>query len=236
MLLSKPTGEISPPASALSAAERTPLPFQIVRDRARNGHTPHAGPVPKAIFILDRDSLNVVYGPEEQETLRGLVDLYALPQTRESIRANLSLLAEAEILFTSWGAPRLDEELLSCAPNLKAVFHAAGSIRSFTTPAFWQRGITVTCAAAANAEPVCEYTIGSILLGLSAGSGGPLRTRAGARVGATIPVGSPVDTAAPWGWSRAGTIARKVAARLASYDVKRLVYDPFRQRRRKPQP
>ncbi|MGH0034215.1 MAG: hydroxyacid dehydrogenase [Myxococcota bacterium] len=73
-------------------------------------------------------------------------------------------LAKAEVLLTSWGCPPLDASLLDRAPKLRFVAHAAGSVKSFATPALWARGIRVSSAAAANAVPVAEYTLAAILL------------------------------------------------------------------------
>jgi phosphoglycerate dehydrogenase-like enzyme len=72
-------------------------------------------------------------------------------------------LAEAEVLLTCWGAPPLTEEVLAAAPRLRAVVHAAGSVKQHITDACWRRGIAVTSAAAANAQPVAEFTLGAIL-------------------------------------------------------------------------
>lgn len=73
-------------------------------------------------------------------------------------------LSGVEVLITSWGAPRLTAERLDRMPALRAVFHAAGSVRHIATDAFWARGITVTSAAGANAVPVAEFTFASIVL------------------------------------------------------------------------
>jgi phosphoglycerate dehydrogenase-like enzyme len=72
-------------------------------------------------------------------------------------------LAHAEVLFTHWGAPPLTEEALHRMPRLRAVVHAAGSVKHHVTDAVWQRGITVSSAAAANALPVAEFTLAAIL-------------------------------------------------------------------------
>src|SRR5699024_7614149 len=48
-------------------------------------------------------------------------------------------LAQAAVLLTGWGAPRLDGELLARAPRLRLVAHAAGSVKSFLTPEAWRR-------------------------------------------------------------------------------------------------
>ncbi|WP_335934304.1 hydroxyacid dehydrogenase [Streptomyces sp. PTD5-9] len=71
--------------------------------------------------------------------------------------------AEAEVLFTCWGATPLTAEVLATAPRLRAVVHAAGSVKHHITDACWERGIAVTSAAGANALPVAEFTLAAIL-------------------------------------------------------------------------
>jgi phosphoglycerate dehydrogenase-like enzyme len=73
-------------------------------------------------------------------------------------------LADAEVLLTGWGCPPIDEVSLAAAPCLRAVVHAAGSIKNHVTPACWERGILVSTAAEANALPVAEFTLAMILL------------------------------------------------------------------------
>ena len=43
--------------------------------------------------------------------------------------ADARQLAVAEVLFTHWGAPELTEEALHRLPRLRAVVHAAGSVK-----------------------------------------------------------------------------------------------------------
>ncbi|MFJ8486816.1 hydroxyacid dehydrogenase [Streptomyces sp. NPDC094038] len=86
-----------------------------------------------------------------------VLDDLTAPRARE-------VLADVEVLVTGWGCPPLDADVLAAAPRLKAVVHAAGSVRAHVTDACWDRGIEVSSAAAANALPVAEYTLGMILL------------------------------------------------------------------------
>lgn len=72
-------------------------------------------------------------------------------------------LSRTEVLFTSWGCPPVTAEVLAGAPRLKAIVHAAGSVKGHVTQACWERGIVVSSAAAANAEPVAEFTLAAIL-------------------------------------------------------------------------
>ena len=126
----------------------------------------HLPKKPRALFILHAPSRDLIYGPEEQAYLAAHADFYAPSQTRESILENPGLLADVEVIFSGWGAPIMDEDFLSAAPNLKAVFYGAGSIQYCVSEAFWERGIVITSAYGANAVPVAEYTLATILLSL----------------------------------------------------------------------
>ena len=74
------------------------------------------------------------------------------------------LLARADVLLTGWGCPALDGAMLARAPRLRAVVHAAGTVKLHITDACWERRLQVSSAAAANAVPVAEYTLAAILL------------------------------------------------------------------------
>ncbi|WP_329091588.1 MULTISPECIES: hydroxyacid dehydrogenase [unclassified Streptosporangium] len=73
-------------------------------------------------------------------------------------------LERAEVLVTGWGCPVIDEHVLRHAPRLRAVVHAAGSVKGHVGQAVFDRGIPVSSAASANALPVAEYTVAMILL------------------------------------------------------------------------
>jgi phosphoglycerate dehydrogenase-like enzyme len=74
-----------------------------------------------------------------------------------------ALLAETEILITGWGCSPIDESVLARMPRLRAVLHAAGSVRSLISEAAWERGLLVTNAAVANAQPVAEFTLAAVI-------------------------------------------------------------------------
>jgi phosphoglycerate dehydrogenase-like enzyme len=54
--------------------------------------------------------------------------------------------------------------VLDRAPKLRAIIHAAGTVKGHVDPLCFERGVRVTSAAAANAVPVSEFTVGAILL------------------------------------------------------------------------
>ncbi|MCB1684679.1 MAG: hydroxyacid dehydrogenase [Pseudomonadales bacterium] len=72
-------------------------------------------------------------------------------------------LSSIEVLVTSWGCQRIDQEIIDRMPRLKLIAHMAGSVKGFLDDVVWRRGILVTNAVAANAVPVAEYTLAAIL-------------------------------------------------------------------------
>ncbi|WP_330174079.1 hydroxyacid dehydrogenase [Streptomyces sp. NBC_01498] len=153
-------------------------------------------------------------------------------------------LAGAELLVTCWGAPPLTAEVLDAAPRLRAVVHAAGSVKHHVTDTCWERGIAVASAAGANALPVAEYTLAAILFagkrvlgsahrfrevrgahdwhaelgGAAGGVGG------GGGMGRTAGVGNYRRTVGIVGASRIG---RRVIELLRPFDLDVLLYDPY---------
>ncbi|TDC65834.1 hydroxyacid dehydrogenase [Micromonospora sp. KC207] len=118
----------------------------------------------QALVVMDRDSFRAHFDEARLARLAGLVAL-ADPICVDELDspAARARMAAVEVLVTSWGAPTLTAERLAAAPALRAVFHAAGSVRSLVTGEVWRRGIRVTNAADANAIPVAEYTIAAII-------------------------------------------------------------------------
>ncbi len=120
---------------------------------------------PPALLVMSRDSFLAHFDQVRIDRLRGLVSVPEPVWVDEldspSARARL---ADAELLITSWGVPRLSADRLALAPKLEAVFHAAGSVRSLAGDEFWARDLVVTSAADANAVPVAEYTLAAVIL------------------------------------------------------------------------
>src|SRR3954451_19075008 len=134
---------------------------------------------------------------------------------------------DCEVLLTGWGAPSVDP---AGFPGLRAIVHAAGSARGIVTSACWERGILVSTAAAANAQPVAEYTLPMILLANKAAflAERDYRERRG-RVDALAEypgVGNLAKTVGIIGASRVG---RRVIELLAPFDLAVLVHDPYHE-------
>ncbi len=70
------------------------------------------------------------------------------------------VIRDADIAITSWGVPALDKEILDCAPNLKFVAHAAGSVKGIVTDEFFKRGIRIISSARVLSMGVSETALG----------------------------------------------------------------------------
>lgn len=129
------------------------------------GTSPPVSDRPQALFALSPQYLPELFPPKSLRRLQQLVQvddsLVAEQFDAPAIRAALS---SAEYLVTGWGCPPITAAVLDAAPRLRAILHTAGSVKAHVTAECWERGLAVTSAAAANAVPVAEYTLATILL------------------------------------------------------------------------
>lgn len=180
---------------------------------------------PTALLVMEEERRPDVYPPDVLAGIDRLVDRQGPPLTGQQLDDRPDVLRGTEILLTGWGAPVLDAAFLERAPGLRAVFVAAGSVRHLTTPAFWERGVPIVSAAAANAVPVAEFTLAQVLLGLKQVH----------RIGRELAADRrfPHDPAVPGAYrSRVGLmglghIGRLVASHLRRFDVELLATDPL---------
>jgi phosphoglycerate dehydrogenase-like enzyme len=178
------------------------------------------------LLLLAEHYDGFVYGAEEQAAIASRVRLLTSSSlTAGQAQARPDLLAEVEVLFTGGGCPVLGPEWLRMMPKLRAVFYAAGSIRRITTPAFWARGIPIVSAVTANAVPVAEFTMASIIFGLKRAFFHADQQRRGESWWGERQVHGAFGSMV--GLISMGTIGRLVRERLRVLDVGVLVYDPF---------
>ncbi len=183
----------------------------------------------KALYIMNSDIFDLVYGKAEREEIESLVDIYAPVQNSYSIKKDPLVLRDVELIFTTWSAPPIDEEFLNAAPNLKAVFYGAGSIRDMVSEAFWNRGVVITSAYAANALPVAEFALSQILFCLKCGWHHMLAIKRDHKYPISI------QTAGAYGSTvgilSLGMIGRRVCELLSNFDVNIIAFDPYASER-----
>ncbi|WP_406011011.1 hydroxyacid dehydrogenase [Streptomyces sp. NBC_00637] len=121
--------------------------------------------LPRALFAMHPVHLPELFPPRLMTRLTALARIDPALVVRDfGDPAVAGMLAETEVLITGWGCPRIDEAVLVAAPRLRAVLHAAGSVRDLIAPEVWDRGVAVSNAVQANALPVAEFALAAILL------------------------------------------------------------------------
>lgn len=136
-------------------------------DEASTGPATDAGDPPRrprALLTMSPGLVGQVFPRDVRRRLEEVADLRS-PHPVDDFSAAAAELADVEVLVTGWGCPPVDAAVLERAPRLRAVIHAAGTVRTFLSPEVFDRGIVVSSAAAANAVPVAEFTLAAIILG-----------------------------------------------------------------------
>ncbi|MEU4040688.1 hydroxyacid dehydrogenase [Streptomyces antibioticus] len=189
---------------------------------------PDAPPPPRAAFAMDPVHLPLLFPPPLMARLRRAADIDPALVVRDFTDTTARpALADAEILITGWGCPRLDADALAVAPRLRTVLHAAGSVRSLVGEALWDRGVTVSSAVNANAVPVAEYTLAMILLAGKDALGHRDRYRR------THTPPTPDRTSATGNHGRrvgvvgASRVGRRLLRLLRPHDLEVLLHDPY---------
>lgn len=134
-------------------------------------------------------------------------------------------LPDVDVLLTGWGCPRIGPEVLEAAPKLQAILHAAGSVKAIVDPAAFDRGIQVSSAATANAQPVAEFTVAAIVLAGKRAFRLAAQYRLERRK--ADPHGMPGSYGTTVGLLGASRIAKMVAERLRTFDLEVLISDPY---------
>lgn len=177
------------------------------------------------LYVLDHLSFSLIYGPDELRDIAARVDIQSKPWSVKEIQSDRSVLRNVDVIFSGWGAPRLDADFLAAAPRLKAFFYGSGSAGGLVTQAAWNRGVHVTSAYAANAVPVAEYALAMILFSLKHG----FRNARATRDLESFPAHWPVPGAygSTIGLVSLGMIGRSLLKLLRLFDLRVVVFDPF---------
>jgi phosphoglycerate dehydrogenase-like enzyme len=177
---------------------------------------------------MDPQHLPALFPPRLMRRLRDLVELDPSLIVQDFSRPALApVLADTEVLVTGWGCPPVDSAVLAAAPRLRAVVHAAGSVRGLVTDACWQRGVLVSSAAQANALPVAEYTLATILLAGKDAFGWRERYRTAHRHPSPEQVAGIGNLGRRVGIIGASRVGRRVLELLRPLDLALSLFDPW---------
>jgi phosphoglycerate dehydrogenase-like enzyme len=116
----------------------------------------------KGLYVMSSDLFDAVYTPETRKHIQSLIEI-------EDEVVDLTTMPaddQVEVLLGGWGMQELTEEVLDKLPNLKVIFYAAGTMKGIVTDGVWKRGIRITTANQANAQPVAEFALGQILIAM----------------------------------------------------------------------
>lgn len=187
---------------------------------------------PKLAFAMQADRTKYVFDAEALTRLASSCDIVqAAPLEEFSSAAAKAVLAQVDILVTGWGCPMVTADVVRSAPGLKLIAHAAGTVKYTLDHSVYDAGIRVTHAADANAVPVAEFTLASIIFANKRvfELRDKYRADPGRRSSYMLmdePIGNYHRTVGLVGASRIG---RRVAKMLRGFDFTVLLSDPFVQ-------
>ena len=181
----------------------------------------------KAVFMSeDKPVVAKVYADDLRAKLAETFDFVPGVYSFKDPAEDLSALADVEVVFSTWGMPKLDEEQIrTLLPNLKVIFYGAGSVQYFARP-YMACGIGIHSAWAANAVPVAEVTVAQIILA-NKGYFQRMQYEDGAWANHNMtcePLGNYNTNVGIIG---AGMIGKLVIEMLAPYKLNIFVFDPF---------
>ncbi|MET9221189.1 hydroxyacid dehydrogenase [Streptomyces sp. NPDC003300] len=181
---------------------------------------------PNLVLAMRPDILDLVLPAPLRTRLDALAAVHPALVTDTTTPAARAALADADVLLTGWGAPAVDSAVLAFAPRLGAVIHAAGTVKGHVGPEVWQRGIAVSSAADANAGPVVDFTMATVVLAARRALGTAAEYTDGQLLGYRDRRGADGAVVGVIGASRIG---RGVIARLlaAPSDFRVLLADPY---------
>jgi phosphoglycerate dehydrogenase-like enzyme len=169
--------------------------------------------------------LAAAYPPALRTRISAIVEIQEPDIPGDNWKAHAAELGRAEVIMSTWGMPVLTPDFLAAAPNLKAVFYAAGSVKCFATDEAYERGVRIFSARMANAVPVAEYAAAAVVLSLKQFWAYARALRESGTWSRTIPVAGTYHSTI--GLVSLGATGRQTAERLAHLDCNLIAFDPY---------
>lgn len=183
---------------------------------------------PRAVFAMNPVHLPELFPPRLMTRLQSLARIDPTLVVQDFADPGVAeILAEADVLITGWGCPPVDTDTLAVVPRLRALLHAAGSVRGWVGDVVWERGIAVSSAVDANALPVAEYTLAAILFAGKDAFGLRERFRADHRFPAPAEYATVGNLGRRVGIIGASRVGRRVLELLRPFDFTVTLHDPY---------
>ena len=185
-------------------------------------------PEPLTIAVLPvRELCDRLFSPQAWQRLESLgrVERNETSESKLSPADTLALTGDADVCITSWGSPRISEEIVRGSPHLRLICHGAGTVKPFVSDAVWARDIKVTSAAAAIAVSVAETTLAWIIIAAKRALIANQVTHAGGWKDMPFPPGDMLGQRV--GIVGASHVGRKVIELLQPFDAEIICYDPY---------
>ncbi|WP_026555167.1 hydroxyacid dehydrogenase [Arthrobacter sp. 35W] len=127
-------------------------------------HSPGGGSGPRQrariLLSIPPAEVDAFFPPQTREALGALGDVVEVdPASLASLEAFGQATADARIIVTGWGFPRLTQAHLDLAPELAFVVHSASSIHGLVSDDFWASGLPISQSGAAMAPAVAEMSL-----------------------------------------------------------------------------
>lgn len=181
----------------------------------------------KISLLVTKTRIEKIFGEKYFKKLAkfGEVALYDRDDFEDNAHT-LEFVKDSDIIITSWSSPKIEQDILDCCPNLKGVFHAAGSIKPIMSDALLARtDIRLTASAIAIGEGVAETALGFAISACKGGFTMRNYLANGGWKGETCPkVTDFYDIKV--GVISAGFVGRHMVKLLHNFHVDVLVYDP----------
>ena len=106
------------------------------------------------------DQQKTIFSKKYFERLRKQGELKIYDRENYDDRAYLlDFVKGSDVIITTWGSPKMEKDILDACPALKAVLHAAGSVKPIVSDEFIARNIKITNSACAIGEGVAETAL-----------------------------------------------------------------------------
>lgn len=121
----------------------------------------------KIVLLQGKDITDQIFTNEHLDKLAEIGEVVINPNSgRPSEERIAELIEGADCAITSWGCPAFTKTILDQAPNMKAILHAAGSVKGIIIPEILERGIRVSNATDALGQGVAETALGLTIVSL----------------------------------------------------------------------